>query len=199
MTILPPLLAVEFTTPLGPMIAECSATGIFSLHFPAMEGRPPLTALAYGKGVRWRFSQRPAFRPGSAHLLHLERLAAWLLAYFDGQPARELPPLDLAGCSAFRQTVMRQTATIPFGQTSTYGQLAREIERPGAARAVGGVMRSNRLVLLVPCHRVLGAPKRPGQRNLGGFSGGLDLKATLLAHEKEMVLHPELPFADNPL
>ena len=69
-------------------------------------------------------------------------------------------------------------ATIPFGEVLTYGAVAARAGRDIAARAVGGVMGRNPLPLVIPCHRVVGA-----QGRLGGFTGGLDTKRALLAHE----------------
>jgi len=67
---------------------------------------------------------------------------------------------------------------IPPGRTASYGELARAIGRPRACRAVGGACGANPIVVLIPCHRALAANGR-----LGGFSGGLDWKRTLLAVE----------------
>ena len=67
---------------------------------------------------------------------------------------------------------------IPFGQTRSYGEIARAIGRPKGMRAVGGACGANPIPVLVPCHRVLAAKGK-----LGGFSGGLDWKRTLLERE----------------
>ena len=89
-------------------------------------------------------------------------------------------PLDLPPETTFRGRVLRACRGIPFGEWVTYGELAAAVGRPGAARAVGRVMRANPFPIIVPCHRVLGKGGR-----LAGYSapGGLVLKARLLAHE----------------
>ncbi len=74
--------------------------------------------------------------------------------------------------------VRRHLATIPFGETQTYGQLAATLERPKASRAVGGANGSNPLPIIRPCHRVIG-----GNGSLTGFGGGLPTKGYLLLHE----------------
>ncbi|MEI8235430.1 MAG: MGMT family protein [Verrucomicrobiota bacterium] len=79
--------------------------------------------------------------------------------------------------SAFRRRVWEAIRRIPFGQTATYQELAAQIGHPGAARAVGGACAANRLLLAVPCHRVV------GRRGLGGFARGLEWKRELLALE----------------
>lgn len=100
---------------------------------------------------------------------------AQLRAYFDGKLTRfDLP---LAFGEGLHQKVRRAMAAIPFGQTLTYGQIARAVQAP--AQAVGQACGANPLPILIPCHRVLGA------RTLGGFSapGGIEAKVWLLRHE----------------
>lgn len=108
-------------------------------------------------------------------------LAIRLIAYSEGQADnfRDLL-LDLDDMTDFQRQVSLACRKIPFGQTSTYGELAARVGSPNAARAVGGVMARNRLPIVIPCHRVLGAAGR-----LGGYSapGGLDIKRRLLRLE----------------
>jgi methylated-DNA-[protein]-cysteine S-methyltransferase len=85
----------------------------------------------------------------------------------------------------FARAVWQATAAIPYGETRTYGELARAAGSPGAARAVGGAMAKNPLPLVIPCHRVVGAGGR-----IGGFSPGVSLKRCLLAHEGHPLTHP---------
>jgi methylated-DNA-[protein]-cysteine S-methyltransferase len=86
-------------------------------------------------------------------------------------------PVVLIG-SSWQQTVWRLLQGIPFGETRTYGQLAAQIGQPKAARAVGRANATNRIPLVIPCHRLVGA-----NGLLTGFAGGAHLKASLLAHE----------------
>jgi methylated-DNA-[protein]-cysteine S-methyltransferase len=104
-----------------------------------------------------------------------------LRAYCAGQSVDFLDvPLDLNDLTDFQWRVSLACRQIPWGQTCTYGELASRIGSPGAARAVGSVMARNRLPIVIPCHRVLGAGRR-----LGGYSapGGLDTKRRLLSLE----------------
>ena len=106
----------------------------------------------------------------------------WLDIYFTGREPDFLPPLHPAG-SLFQQAVWALLLQIPYGQTVTYGQLAARLaaERGLArmsAQAVGGAVGRNRISLIIPCHRVLGA-----DGSLTGYAGGLDRKARLLAWE----------------
>ncbi|MBN1420338.1 MAG: methylated-DNA--[protein]-cysteine S-methyltransferase [Planctomycetes bacterium] len=100
---------------------------------------------------------------------------------------RPLPrlALDLGGASAFDRLVWRALLRIPFGKVAGYGEVARAIGRPGAARAVGGAVGRNPLPIVVPCHRVVRS-----DGSLGGFSAGLAIKRRLLANEG---LVPEFP------
>ncbi len=105
-------------------------------------------------------------------------LTSALRAYFDG----ELTAIDdlpiVMGGTEFQRSVWRGLLKIPCGQTRSYGELARQIERPKAVRAVGLANGSNPIGIVVPCHRVIGA-----NGTLTGYGGGLERKRWLLAHE----------------
>jgi len=90
-------------------------------------------------------------------------------------------PVILSGFSAFQKAVLTACRYVNFGQTTTYGELAKRSGRPAAARAVGNALAKNPLPLIIPCHRVI---RNDG--SLGGFSGlgGLSLKRKLLLHEQ---------------
>lgn len=89
-------------------------------------------------------------------------------------------PLDFTNRSLFYHRVYKATRTIAAGQTKTYGQIAKQIQSPNAARAVGQALGRNPIGLIIPCHRVIASGKKPG-----GFSafGGLTTKAKLLKIE----------------
>ena len=92
--------------------------------------------------------------------------------------AREFDlPLKMAG-SEFQQRVWRELTKIPFGKTSSYGQLAKRIGNPNGSRAVGLANGRNPIAIIVPCHRVIGA-----DGSLTGFGGGIDRKQWLLTRE----------------
>lgn len=107
-------------------------------------------------------------------------LAARLVRYFEGERVVLSAPLEFSPVSEFRRRVWELTAQIPYGEVTTYGELAKLVGSPGAARAVGGALADNPVPLVVPCHRVVAA-----NGGLGGFSaeGGLQLKRRLLALE----------------
>lgn len=91
-------------------------------------------------------------------------------------------PIELEGVSSFVGSVLSACRNVEFGRTMTYAGLAKKINRPSAARAVGSALARNPLPLIIPCHRII-----RGDGKIGGFSaaGGTDLKAKLLQHEKK--------------
>jgi methylated-DNA-[protein]-cysteine S-methyltransferase len=109
---------------------------------------------------------------------HLDAARAQLLEYFDGGRTEFDIPLDIGG-TEFQRRCWLALATIPYGQTVSYGEQARRLGLgPAAARAVGTANGQNPLPLVLPCHRVIGA-----NGSLTGFGGGLDVKRFLLELE----------------
>ena len=100
-----------------------------------------------------------------------------LEAYFAGSREAFDVPLDLAG-TEFQRSVWAGLLEIPYGETMSYGELARRVGRPGASRAVGLANGRNPVAIIVPCHRVIGADGK-----LVGFGGGLRRKRWLLELE----------------
>ena len=149
----------------GIFAAHFSKLGLVSLEFPNPRRKPMPSQLTAANST-------PHLRS-----LH-EQTTAALLQALAGQPPEKLPPIDLSAGSAFQRRVWEVLRTIPRGKTLTYTEVAIAIGRPKAVRAVGGACGANPVPVLVPCHRVLAA-----HGGLGGFSGGLDLKRTLLARE----------------
>ena len=105
-----------------------------------------------------------------------------LEAYFDGELREFDVPLRFDGAPVFFAGVWRQLLDIPFGATVSYGELARQLGRPTAARAVGMANGRNPISIIVPCHRVIGSGGA-----LTGYAGGLDRKRYLLRHEAEVL------------
>ena len=105
----------------------------------------------------------------------------WLDVYFSGRKPDFTPPTAPAG-TAFQQSVWEILRTIPYGETTTYGAIARRIEQNTgcrmSAQAVGGAVGRNPISILIPCHRVIGA-----DGSLTGYAGGLDKKERLLQWE----------------
>ena len=102
--------------------------------------------------------------------------------YFSGRRRIFDLSLDLRGLPPFTVSVLSELARVPFGETTTYGALAARVGRPRAARAVGTVMNRNRIPIVLPCHRVVGAGGA-----LVGYAGGLDRKSALLTLEGALI------------
>lgn len=100
-----------------------------------------------------------------------------LTEYFNGRRKDFDLPLDLEGTS-FQKKVWQQLQKIPFGQTVSYGEVAKRIKNPKAVRAVGSANGKNPVCVIVPCHRVIAS-----DGTIGGYSGGLQVKRKLLALE----------------
>ncbi|HEX3864557.1 MAG TPA: methylated-DNA--[protein]-cysteine S-methyltransferase [Stellaceae bacterium] len=98
-------------------------------------------------------------------------------AYFKGRLKKFSVPLDFNGTD-FQKSVWAALLTIPFGETRSYSEIARQIGRPDASRAVGAANGRNPVSIIAPCHRVLGSNGK-----LTGFAGGLEAKDHLLRHE----------------
>jgi methylated-DNA-[protein]-cysteine S-methyltransferase len=101
-------------------------------------------------------------------------------SYLSGRPVGFTAPVDLAACTQFQRRVLRACAKVGYGQTVSYGELARRVGCPAGARAVGGALARNPVPLVIPCHRVVA-----GNGTLGGFSAehGVKLKQALLEME----------------
>jgi len=102
---------------------------------------------------------------------------AQLAAYFSGTLQIFTIPLILEG-SPFQKQVWTALQKVPYGELASYGDIAKALGKPGAARAVGGANNANPIPIIVPCHRIIGADK-----SLTGFGGGLPIKKFLLDHE----------------
>lgn len=106
----------------------------------------------------------------------------WLDIYFSGKSPTFVPPLCFGNISDFRRRVWEIMLKIPFGETTTYGKIAKQIEKETgkkvSAQAVGGAVGHNSISIIIPCHRVLGS-----KASLTGYAGGIDKKIELLKLE----------------
>lgn len=162
-----PVASRELATLLGPMIAAASDAGICLLEFADRRMLPAQLA-----AVRRRIGPVDA----GEHPL-LDRLGDELDAYFAGSLRDFTVPLEAPG-SAFQERVWAELRRIPFGETISYRELAARVGSPNAPRAVGRANGSNRIAIVIPCHRVVAAGG-----GLGGYGGGLDRKERLLRLE----------------
>ena len=155
-------------TPIGTLTVVQGARGVLRVGFE----KDPLDALlaevAAGVGPRIVASDRELAATRDA-----------LEAYFESGDERLDLPVDFALVhSAFRRDALTELRDVPAGEVVTYGELARRIDHPRAARAIGTACATNPVPIIVPCHRVL-----PGSGGVGNYGGGPDLKRALLALE----------------
>jgi methylated-DNA-[protein]-cysteine S-methyltransferase len=114
----------------------------------------------------------------------LDQAEHQLREYLDGERRAFDLPIHLPG-SPFQERVWGELRRIPYGETISYGELARRVDLPAASRAVGRANGSNRIAVIVPCHRVIAAGG-----GLGGYGGGLPAKRLLLDLEQRVVTAP---------
>ena len=162
------ILVSRIESPLGPLVAGATPDGICLLEFTG-----PKRLAAQLAALRRRFHAGSA----SGRNQHIDRLERQLAEYFAGRRRRFELPLVAPG-TPFQRRVWRALVRIPYGETRTYGDLARRLGVPSAQRAVGHANGCNPLSILVPCHRLVGA-----NGALTGYGGGVWRKRKLLELE----------------
>lgn len=158
-------------TPLGPMIALADEKALYLLEFV---DQPDLKKTL--EGIRQKTNS--VIIPG--HTKPIDSIENELNQYFAGKLKIFKTPLFFMG-SLFQKRVWEELQKIPSGETRSYSDIATAIRRPTAFRAVAQANGSNKLAIIVPCHRVINA-----NGELGGYAGGLMRKKWLLNHEKEL-------------
>lgn len=164
-------MAVAYPSPLGKLLLTADQTGLTGLWFAGQKYAP----------------QDLEENNREAALPIFEEAKRWLDIYFSGREPDFMPPLHLTG-TPFQEAVWEILLTIPYGATTTYGDMAKQLAAKRglphmSAQAVGGAVGRNPLAIIVPCHRCVGSK---GQ--LTGYAGGLDKKKALLALEKADIL-----------
>ena len=155
------LTTATMDTPVGELVIVASNAGLRAILWPTeREGRV-------------------TFAEPTANGEHpvIEQTIGQLEEYVDGARQEFDLPLDLIG-TTFQKEVWACLSRIPYGETQSYGELANELNKPGAARAVGAATGRNPISIVVPCHRLVGSSGK-----LTGFAGGIDAKRWLLTHE----------------
>ena len=159
------LYTSHYASPLGGMTLVSDGTALVGLYFDGQK--------YFAEGLDAKRTQK--------NLPIFEEARRWLDVYFSGRKPDFMPVLAPHG-TAFQQSVWEILRTIPYGQTVTYGAIARRIEQNTgcrmSAQAVGGAVGRNPISILIPCHRVIGA-----DGSLTGYAGGLDKKEYLLELE----------------
>jgi methylated-DNA-[protein]-cysteine S-methyltransferase len=149
------------STPIGDLLLAGDQDALSLVGFP--EG-----SMRHDPQPEWIYNERP-----------LAQARQQLTEYFAGERKDFDLPLSLRG-TEFQLLVLEELKTIPYGETTSYGDIAKRIGRPKAVRAVGAANGRNPIPIIVPCHRVIGS-----SGDLTGFGGGLDTKTALLRLEAE--------------
>ena len=155
----------HYTSPLGGILLAADEIGLTGLWFDGQK------YFARGLPIERTKQETPI----------LTEAKHWLDIYFSGREPDFMPPLHPIG-SDFRQSVWTILLQIPYGQTTTYGEIARQLsekqEPQMSAQAVGGAVGHNEISIIIPCHRVVGT-----NGSLTGYAGGIDKKIKLLELE----------------
>lgn len=157
----------KYPSPFGSITLACDGTAITGLWFDGQK--------YYADTLGDDYEER--------NLPGFGRVREWLDIYFSGKEPKFSLPLSM-NASPFRMKVWEILKDIPYGQTITYGEIAKRIEKESgkrvSAQAVGGAVGHNPISIIVPCHRVMGAGGK-----LTGYAGGIDIKLQLLRLEGE--------------
>lgn len=166
------MVFTRLATPVGKLVLTASNTALTGVYFPTSRRGPVPTHQA---GWEEDNGQGPT---GEI----LARARQQLTEYFAGARTTFDLPLEALG-SAWEHRVWNALRTIPYGTTTSYGELARRLGDKFATRAVGSANGCNPIPIIVPCHRVIGA-----NGDLTGFGGGIERKRWLLHHEGALLL-----------
>lgn len=164
------LTYITFSTNMGWVGILGSRKGLLSVTLPQSSAQEALELWGLKNATR------------SSH--RFEDLMERLKAYFSGHRVAFPDKLDLSLATPFQREVWQVTKLIPYGETRSYRWLAEQMGKPKAVRAVGQALAKNRLPIIIPCHRVV---KSDGE--LGGFSGGVEMKRRLLRLEAAITSH----------
>ena len=166
----------QIDSPVGPLRLVSTARGLGYVELPHASGR----------GLEgWLRRSLPGARAESGFAPN-RGAAVQLVEYFEGKRTAFDLALDPRG-TPFQREVWRCLLAIPYGETRSYTEVATAVGRPAAVRAVGSANGTNPLAVVIPCHRVIAA-----DGSLGGYGGGLELKARLLAMERSRSPGPRL-------
>lgn len=158
---------LKYESPLGTILAKATDKGIHRLEF--IDDEEELKSI----------SDVPTYEDGCCINPHLTLLGKELGAYFIGELKNFTVPVVLIGTD-FQVQVWETLKKIPYGQVVSYREISHQIKNPNAVRAVGAANGANKIALVIPCHRVIGASGK-----LTGYAYGLWRKEWLIEHEKK--------------
>jgi O-6-methylguanine DNA methyltransferase len=158
-----PVIRTTIPGPWGPFHLAATERGIVALEWLTTEGSFDADLV---RRLHVPVANARDVRPGDPRRENLDAGISALEGLLGGRPVRRAVTFDLADRSAWDRRVLEAVATIPWGRTASYGEIARQVGVPRAARAVGGAVGRNPVALLIPCHRVIAA-----DGTIGGYGG----------------------------
>jgi len=161
------LYYTTFRSPVGDILATRTEKGLNFITFPKSRWQSFLKALPKDKNIDLKKDEKK-----------FSSLKKTLKPYFSGKKVKFKESLDLTGGTVFQKRVWKAMLKIPYGETRSYGWLARQVGGKNKARAVGAACGANPIPIIIPCHRVI---REDG--TLGGYGGGLSMKRKLLKIE----------------
>ena len=161
------LYYTTFKSPVGEILATRTERGLNFITFPKSTWQRFFSALKKDENIDLKKDEKK-----------FSSLKKTLKPYFAGKKVKFKESLDLTGGTAFQKRVWKAMLKIPYGQTKSYGWLARQVGEKNKARAVGAACGANPIPIVIPCHRVIRE-----DRTLGGYGGGLSIKRKLLKIE----------------
>ncbi|MEL6590730.1 MAG: methylated-DNA--[protein]-cysteine S-methyltransferase [Bacteroidota bacterium] len=169
------ILISRLTTPLGPMFVCSAERGICLLEFVERD------ILEKEFAALQKHFQAPILVGENTHT---RQLKSELAEYFAGERTEFSVPLQMVGTD-FQRSIWQALLEVPYGETTSYGALAEQINNPKAVRAVGAANGANRIAIVIPCHRIIGKNGK-----LTGYAGGLERKEWLLEMERKTLGKP---------
>jgi methylated-DNA-[protein]-cysteine S-methyltransferase len=171
MPLMPRAMYAQIESPLGPLFVAATDVGVCEVGFGCNQ-----TESVFQHQLKER-----GFRPvPDAHAL--VNVSRQLREYFGGMRDHFEVPFDFSGVSLFTQSVLTATTQVPFGHLSTYRDIAQQVGRPSATRAVGNALGRNPIPVIIPCHRIVRS-----DHSIGGYTGGIEIKERLLSLEGVML------------
>ncbi len=176
-----PTYYTYFDSPIQPLLLTSDGSSLTGLYMAEYKHGPDVSEngenIVYPAGWVYRDDAEP-----------FTEAKAQLAAYFDGALTEFNLPLAMRG-TEFQKRVWEELVKVPYGTTTSYGELARRIGNPNASRAVGLANGHNPISIIVPCHRVIGSNGK-----LTGYGGGLPRKDALLTFEASVLMAGAHPF-----
>lgn len=185
-----PVIRTTIPGPWGPFHIAATERGVVAVAWLITE---PAFDTELAKRLHVPVANAREIRPSDARRIHLDAGLAALEGLLAGRPVRRSVAFDLTDRPVWDRRVLEAVAMIPWGRTASYGEIARQVGAPRAARAVGGAVGRNPVSLLIPCHRVIAA-----DGGIGGYGGdGWGSREERLAMKRDLLRREGVTLASS--